>query len=442
MWKAHSRVLRGKKEQAPVVLNVKRARAQRAAPPRRRSTRSTHFAHDAVDYGLSFSKRVITYGKSRPGVIKWTVEKAEAPVSLILKSRYVSFMYLSIYLSIYDTHVHMYVYMYKAATRAHPSAMSLSIHLLMMYVRIHLLMYVCMCSYMHVSIYLSFYLSYECIFVFCNRMGQSALKVADSAVDLADGTIDWGVNTRTYKATSSVVTTATIAVCKPVTQAYTTVLELADKAVEWALPEADKKLAVQDMALPRTCVGISRKISRRSVRKLAATRKMVAASAAYAIENTKPQNLKTNAVIMYTKSLAGADVLVDKYLPEKDGLKGSTPVLLVKKVAKRGKKHAIAAIKKLAIAIKTSPATIKKTAAFVKEQAAQMRKMKVSDVNKAILPYVKAADNMLLNCRYTVKARNLAVRLYAGKIQPLVKPLVTKLVGKEEKTSNGILKSF
>ena len=40
------------------------------------------------------------------------------------------------------------------------------------------------------------------------------------------------------------------------------------------------------------------------------------------------------------------------------------------------------------------------------------------------------------------KARNLAVRLYAGKIQPLVKPLVTKLVGKEEKTSNGILKSF
>ena len=275
-------------------------------------------------------------------------------------------------------------------------------------------------------------------------MAQSALNVADGAVDLADATIDWGVNTKTYKATSSVVTTATTAVHKPVIKAYTTALEIADKAVEWALPEADKKFAVQDMALPRTCVGITRKISHRSVRKLAATRKIAVATAAYAIENAKPENLKRNSAIIYTKSLAGADVLVDKYLPEKDGLKGSTPVLLVKKVAKRGKTHTIAAIKKLAIAIKTSPATIKKTAAYLKEQAVQMRKMKVNDVSKVILSYVKAMDDLLLNSRYTINARNLVVRLYAGKIQPLLKPVVTKLVGNEEKpvTKPSILKSF
>ena len=340
----------------------------------------SHVAHDVVHATLATAQDVIKSAKSSPGVIKWTVETLEGPVCTVLRS----------------------------------------------------------------------------------KPGQTAVKVGDGALTYADGTLDRAMSTNAYKATSRVVKTtysnrvvpATTAVKKglsavsrPVTNAYSGALELADKSVEWALPEADSKLAKEDKALPKSVVGISRKISRRSVRKVAATRKMVAAAAAYTIENAKPAKMKANTVIVYQKSLVGADKLVDKYLPEKDGLKGSTAVLLVKKMAKRGKTHAIATIKKIATAIKNSPATFKKSAAVaykrVTEQALKLKNMKlklklvtVQDVKQTLAPYIKSTDAMLLNYRYTAAVRNLVV----GKLGPIVQPLITKVLGKEEKPS--IMPSF
>jgi len=340
----------------------------------------SHVAHDVVHATLATAQDVIKSAKSSPGVIKWTVETLEGPVCTVLRS----------------------------------------------------------------------------------KPGQTAVKVGDGALTYADGTLDRAMSTNAYKATSRVVKTtysnrvvpATTAVKKglsavsrPVTNAYSGALELADKSVEWALPEADSKLAKEDKALPKSVVGISRKISRRSVRKVAATRKMVAAAAAYTIENAKPAKMKANTVIVYQKSLVGADKLVDKYLPEKDGLKGSTAVLLVKKMAKRGKTHAIATIKKIATAIKNSPATFKKSAAVaykrVTEQALKLKNMKlklklvtVQDVKQTLAPYIKSTDAMLLNYRYTAAVRNLVV----SKLGPIVQPLITKVLGKEEKPS--IMPSF
>ena len=99
-----------------------------------------------------------------------------------------------------------------------------------------------------------------------SKPGQTAVKVGDGALTYADGTLDRAMSTNAYKATSRVVKTtysnrvvpATTAVKKglsavsrPVTNAYSGALELADKSVEWALPEADSKLAKEDKALPK-----------------------------------------------------------------------------------------------------------------------------------------------------------------------------------------------
>jgi hypothetical protein len=121
--------------------------------------------------------------------------------------------------------------------------------------------------------------------------------------------------------------------------------------------------------------------------------------------------------------------------------------LLVKKMAKRGKTHAIATIKKIATAIKNSPATFKKSAAVaykrVTEQALKLKNMKlklklvtVQDVKQTLAPYIKSTDAMLLNYRYTAAVRNLVV----SKLGPIVQPLITKVLGKEEKPS--IMPSF
>ena len=346
---------------------------------------TTHVAHDVVNYGLTVGKDALKYSKSQPGVIKWTVEKVEGPVTSVLGS----------------------------------------------------------------------------------KIGQTAIKVSDRAITVADGTIDSAMNTGAYKSTSRIVKATyanrvqpviknrivpatkavkrtvactTTAVTQPVFNAYSSVLQFADKTVEWALPEADKNLAKEDMTLPRSVVGLSRKITRRSVRKVAATRKMVVATAAYTFDQSKPANIKKNIVIVYNKALVGTDTLVDTYLPEKDGLVGKTPVMLVKKFAKRGKAHTIATIKNIATAIRNSPRTFKKTcsAAYkhLTEHAMKVRNMKikvklmtVEDFKKQITPYVTAVDKMLLKYRYTSAARNLALGVYSNKLAPILNPILSKYLG-------------
>lgn len=342
-------------------------------------------AHDVVNYGLTVGKDALKYSKSQPGVIKWTVEKVEGPVKSVLGS----------------------------------------------------------------------------------KIGQTAMKVGDRAITVADGTIDSAMNTGAYKSTSRIVKATyanrvqpviknrivpatravtrtvactTTAVTKPVFNAYSSALQFADKTVEWALPEADKNLAKEDMALPRSVVGLSRKITRRSVRKVAATRKMVVATAAYTFEQSKPANIKKNSVIGYNKALAGADTLVDTYLPEKDGLVGKTPVMLLKKFAKRGKTHTIATIRNIATAIRNSPGTFKKSCSVaykhLTEHAMKLRNMKlkvklmtVEDFKKQLTPYVTAVDKMLLKYRYTAAARNMALGVYTNKLAPILNPIFSKYLG-------------
>ena len=355
----------------------------------------TTVAHDVVNYGLAVGKDALAYTKSKPGVMKWTVEKVEGPVCSVLGS----------------------------------------------------------------------------------KLGQTALKVGDRAVSVADGTIDKAMNTGVYKSSSRVVKTtytnrivpataavkstysrASSAVTTPVVNSVNKALEIADKSVEYMLPEADAKLLKEDKKLPRSVVGLSRKITRRSVRKVAATRKMVAATAAYTLEQAKPANVKKNVVAVYTKSLAGADKLVDKYLPESDKLVAKTPLLLVKKLAKRSKTHTIATVKKVATAVKNAPSTFKKACADTYKkltvQAMKLRKLKlklmtVAEVKEKIATlveagkdkgalYVAATDKMLLKYQYTAAVRNFSVSFYMNRLAPIVKPVLTKLIGDKPKSSSFI----
>jgi len=360
----------------------------------------THVAHDVVDYGLQVGKDALSYSKSTTGVLKWTVEKVEGPVCSVLDS----------------------------------------------------------------------------------KIGKTAIMAGDRAISVADGTIDKAMNTGAYKSTSrlvkttyssrilpatekvkstvasttekvkSTVASTTSAVTTPVANAYKGSLEYADATVEYMLPEADALVASEDKKLPKSVVGLTRKITRRSVRKVAATRKMIVATAAYTLEQSKPASIKKNSVALYNKALIGTDSLVDTYLPDKDGLEGKTPVMLVRKFAKRGKSHTITTIKKVATAVKNSPAMFKKAIVGVykqmTEQAMKVKNFKLreaikikfvtlEDLKAKAMPlfaamqtkgtsYVTAADKMVLNYKYTASLRNMGVSFYTSKLAHIVNPLLTR----------------
>ena len=351
---------------------------------------ATHVAHDVINYGLNVGSGVLTSVKSKSGVMKWTVEKVERPVNSVLKS----------------------------------------------------------------------------------KVGVTALKVADNTVTMADNTIDKAMNTGVYTSTSHVVkstynnrvvpastavkktiSSTTTAVTSPVVNAYTGVLTLADKTVEYALPEKDAKLAKEDKAIAKTVVGISRKITRRSVRKVAATRKMVATT----VEQSKPANVKKNAVALFKKTLAGADRFVDTYLPEKDGLVAKNPVMLAKKVFKRSSSRTITVVKKMATAVTNAPMTFKKScialyknmtlkAMKLRNLKLKVKLMSVQDMKAKVTPlieaaqakgalYVAATDKLLLNYQYTAAVRNFGVNFYLSKLTPAVNPLLTKLLGNKPATA-------
>jgi len=358
-------------------------------------------AHDCVEYGLAVGKTALTSVKSKPGVIKWAVEKVEGPAVSVLKS----------------------------------------------------------------------------------KLGQTTLKVADSVVTYADGAVDKALNTGVYKSTSRAVRTtysdklvpATVAVKKtvssttsavttPIANAYTGALTYADKTVEYVLPVGD----ADDKKLPKSIVGISMKLKRRSVKKALATRKMVGASVAYYAEQAKPSNVKKNTVALYSKTLASADKLVDAYLPEKDGMVAKSPVMLVKKTFKRGKTYTVATVKRVATAVKTAPGAFKKSCMqvykTVVDKAMKLKTMKmkikilsVADMKAKVTPlietvsakvtplieagsakgalYISATDKMLLKYQYTSAVRNFAVSMYTAKLAPVLNPLIAKYVPTPKKAA-------
>jgi hypothetical protein len=315
------------------------------------------------------------------------------------------------------------------------------------------------------------------VFVMGSSLGKTAVKVGDRALDIADNTIDKAMSTGAYKNTEALVKTTytnkvqpviknrvvpaanavtttvsktTTAVTTPVFKAYDTVLAIADATVDRVL--ADKDDAVKEKKV--TVTGITKKISRRSVKKARAAKnravqmaKNTKANASWALTQAKPANLKKHAVAAYDFSLAKADNFVDYYMPDTDGLVAKGPVTLTKKVAKRGYRYSIKAVKQAALAIKNSPTTFKNMAKKVYDTVStkvkQIANMKIrvkflsiEDVKPYMqaaqtksMALVKATDNLLLKYPLTTSVRNFAIKRY----EVLLAPLIAKYVTKEDK---------
>mmetsp|Transcript_33370 Transcript_33370/g.51895 ORF Transcript_33370/g.51895 Transcript_33370/m.51895 type:complete len:372 (+) Transcript_33370:52-1167(+) len=317
------------------------------------------------------------------------------------------------------------------------------------------------------------------VYVLDSSVGKTAVKVGDRALDIADNTIDKAMNTGAYKNTEALVKTTytnkvqpviknrvipaasavtttvsktTTAVTTPVVNVYGTALSYADYAVDRVL--VDKEDGVKESKV--TVVGITRKISRRSVKKARAAKnrtiqmaKNTKANASWALTQAKPANLKKNVVAAYDFTLSKADNFVDHYMPDTDGLVAKGPVTLTKKVAKRGYTYGIKAVKQTAVAIKNAPTTfknsVKKVYETVSMKVKQIANMKIRVKFLAIedfKPYMEAAqtrtmalvkgtDNLLLNYPLTTSVRNFAIRRY----EVLLAPLIAKYVTKEDKKS-------
>mmetsp|Transcript_35946 Transcript_35946/g.91880 ORF Transcript_35946/g.91880 Transcript_35946/m.91880 type:complete len:438 (-) Transcript_35946:355-1668(-) len=310
---------------------------------------------------------------------------------------------------------------------------------------------------------------------------KKILKIGDQVLTSVDGHIDSAINSKYYKggeafarstysnrivpATNTVTTTVkttTSRVTTPVVNVYTTALAFADRQVESYLPDAE----ASDRHAPLSLTSVSVKATRRAVKKVGAvktgvvmrigrTNKAVRAAVRGAMEQTRPTNIKKNAVAAYKTTFATADGVIDAYLPgaKDDGLVVKGPVTLVTKLSKRSTKHTIAGVKALATAVRNSPTTFKKAVrgavAALRLQVERVQNMGLTIKYKAydtFTPYieaamsrslavVKATDQMLLKRQLTARVRNFAVDKYQVILAPYVdkylpkpKPVSTKAV--------------
>jgi len=264
------------------------------------------------------------------------------------------------------------------------------------------------------------------------RVGQSALKVGDYGLTIADRAVDAAMPTvkaadaivrprvtavtttvsNTSKAVSTTVSKTTTAVVTPVANAYTGVVTVADNVVDRVLPEPEEpKLA------PVTAIGVGMKVGRRVRVRVgrAATRTRKAgsycvertrsgvnytvertkATVSYAVEQAKPSNIKKNVIGAYDFSLKSLDGFVDKYLPDEDGEVAKGPVSLGKKVVKRTYRKSLAAVKYAATAVRNSPTTFKNAYKTISTKATKM----IMDTTAAIKARAKALANMKVRVR-------------------------------------------
>eukprot|EP00281_Chroomonas_sp_CCMP1168_P026030 CAMPEP_0206227964 /NCGR_PEP_ID=MMETSP0047_2-20121206/8911_1 /ASSEMBLY_ACC=CAM_ASM_000192 /TAXON_ID=195065 /ORGANISM="Chroomonas mesostigmatica_cf, Strain CCMP1168" /LENGTH=446 /DNA_ID=CAMNT_0053651165 /DNA_START=94 /DNA_END=1435 /DNA_ORIENTATION=- len=304
---------------------------------------------------------------------------------------------------------------------------------------------------------------------------KTVIKVGDRVLTTVDKSIESTMNTSYYKsgeafvksqysnrivpATNTVTTTVattTSRITTPVINTYSNVLIVADRQVEYYLPDAEGL----GKELPLTAVGITRKVGKRTVKRAKAAKKYTVAKVGnmanatkktlrFAFEQAKPSNIKKNTVKAYVAGFDMSDKMLDKYLPSKgDALVAKGPVSLVQKATKRIVVHSIAQVKAAATAIKNSPTTFKKavntTIAGAKVQLARLQKMSVEIRFKSydtLLPYINAAqarslaliqatDRLLLKYPLTTYVRNFAVKRYDGLVAPIVAKLIKPAAAK------------
>eukprot|EP00960_Hanusia_phi_P052310 761375-Hanusia_phi.AAC.1 len=337
-------------------------------------------AHQLVDAAISRGKSTVDTIKSKPGYLKWTVERVEQPV-----------------LYVADTNLA------KAALKAGDHALTIADHTIDKAMNTH---------------------AYKSTHAFVKNTYSTKLQPL----------IDNRIVPATNAVSSGIATTTTTIVTAPV-KTYEATMTFTDRQVEYFLPEQDDKL---DKDLKKSPVGITLKLSRRTGRRVVAAKNRVHKAASWVVDSAKPSNVKRQAAKTYSNIFSALDGFVDKYLPDDDKLVAKGPIVLTKKVLTRSKKRGLAAARAAVLAVKTSPQTFKR---FLSDtvKGAKLRIAntyiatckRVSSFHQAriqpiveraqsrAIAVVKSTDSVLLKYPLTAKIRNVSVSQFETYLAPL-----------------------
>jgi hypothetical protein len=209
------------------------------------------------------------------------------------------------------------------------------------------------------------------------RLCQTALKVGDSCLTLADNTIESALNTSTYKSCEALVKSTsnklrpvcantTSCVTTPIGKVYVGTLAIANRQVDYFLPGDN---GANGGSL--TIVSLVKKVSRRTGRRVYVAKEWtvskvscVANGVVYTVKQAHPVNVKNNVLSLCQFALIRADQLVDRYLPDPEdhSPKPTGPITLTTKVVRRSVKRTVIIIRAAAMAVRNSPATFKAAA--------------------------------------------------------------------------------
>uniref|UniRef100_A0A7S4P3T6 Uncharacterized protein n=1 Tax=Guillardia theta TaxID=55529 RepID=A0A7S4P3T6_GUITH len=259
-------------------------------------------AHQLVDAAISRGKSTVDNLKSKPGYLKWTVERVEQPV-----------------LYVADTNLA------KAALKAGDHALTIADQTIDKAMNTH---------------------AYKSTHAFVKTTYSTKVQPV----------IEKRIVPATNAVSSGIATTTSTIVNAPA-KTYEATMTFADRQVDYFLPEKDQQL---DKDLKKSPVGITLKVSRRTGRRVIAVKNRVHKAASWVVDTARPSNVKRQATKTYSNIFSALDGFVDKYLPDDDKIVAKGPIVLTKKVMTRGKKRGLAAARSAMLAVKTSPQTFKR----------------------------------------------------------------------------------
>ncbi|EKX32583.1 hypothetical protein GUITHDRAFT_156288 [Guillardia theta CCMP2712] len=343
-------------------------------------------AHQLVDAAISRGKSTVDNLKSKPGYLKWTVERVEQPV-----------------LYVADTNLA------KAALKAGDHALTIADQTIDKAMNTH---------------------AYKSTHAFVKTTYSTKVQPV----------IEKRIVPATNAVSSGIATTTSTIVNAPA-KTYEATMTFADRQVDYFLPEKDQQL---DKDLKKSPVGITLKVSRRTGRRVIAVKNRVHKAASWVVDTARPSNVKRQATKTYSNIFSALDGFVDKYLPDDDKIVAKGPIVLTKKVMTRGKKRGLAAARSAMLAVKTSPQTFKR----ILSDTVKGAKLRISNTYIATcksvnnfhqariqplvesaqtraLAVVKSTDSVLLKYPLTAKIRNVTVSQFEKHLAPLLGRLLS-----------------
>ena len=284
------------------------------------------------------------------------------------------------------------------------------------------------------------------------RIAQTLIKAGDRCLHVADGGIETAMNSSTFKTceavvkntynqrlqpaiknTTTCVSNTTHRVTHPIGLAYGNTMAIADRQVEWLLP--DPEVGVKARSLKEVTTKVVRRTGRRvKVVSNWTTAKAVAVkhTVCDTLDQARPSNIKKRVSSLLYRLILNADALVESYLPDTEDVKVTPkgPSEIVLKISRRSSKRAISGVRAVAAVIRNAPQKLNKSVRSYVNSGRTIKNQIVSydyigRARSTSTALVHSTDELLLKYRVTSAICNFLQSRFETFLAPLIPRLFT-----------------